>query len=390
MRIGVFHNHYRLRGGEDRAVELEVELLRKAGHEVQLCLVDSGELRGPQGAWLAARAARWSAATARRVGRFLDAHALEVGHVHNFFPLLSPAVHATLRERGVPVVQTLHNYRLVCANGLFLRDGRACEECVAHGPWNAVRHGCYRGSRLQTAVWARATVHHRERGLWSDLVDRFVAPSDFLRRKLVAAGLPAERVVVKPNAVPDPGAPRADGSGALFAGRLSGEKGLHLLLDAWWAMRGAPLTIVGTGPEETALRRAAARIPGVRFTGRLAPDAVQAELARAAYVVAPSLCYENFPLAVAEAFAAGRPVVASRPSAMADLVEHGRTGLLFETGNPEALAAACRRLAANPSLCEALGREARAHYEDHLAPERCTEQLVGIYRGLLAARRSAG
>ncbi len=381
MEIAIFHNRYRQRGGEDRAVDLEAELLRKAGHHVHLFLVDSRSVRGPLAALRAGWDARWSDAMAERVAHFLDAHAVDVGHVHNFFPLLTPSVHATLGERGVPVVQTLHNYRLVCANGLFLRDGSACEECVARGPWNAVRHGCYRGSRLQTAAWARAASHHR--GRWADLVDCFVAPSEFLRRKLVETGLPADRFVVKPNAVPDPGPPRPPGRGAVVVGRLAPEKGLHLLLEAWRELDGEPLTVVGTGPEEEKLRRVAAGVPGVRFTGELEPSRVQDELAAAAFAVAPSLCYENFPLAVAEAFAAGRPVVASHPTAMSDLVEDGRTGLLFERGNARALADACRRLVRDPDRCAVMGHEARAHYEDTLTPQRCTAQLESLYHSLL-------
>jgi len=383
MRVAVFHNHYVYRGGEDAVVDLEVDLLRKAGHEVQLFTVDSREIRTIADRLRAGLGARWNAAMAARVSAFLEEHPVDIGHVHNFFPLLSPAVHEVLGQRGLPVVQTLHNYRFYCANGLFLRAGRPCEECVARGAWHAVRHGCYRGSRLQTAVWAHATAHHRRRGTWSELVDRFVVPSEFARRKLVAAGLPAERFVVKPNPVEDPGEPSWGGRGALYVGRLSPEKGLRLLLEAWAGMDGYPLTVVGTGPEEALLRRRAGSLPGVRFTGELSRDAVRGELERAAFVVAPSIWYENFPLAVAEALAAGRPVVASHPTALSDMIEEGRTGLRFRVGEATSLARACRRLAADPALAEAMGREARLRYEEWLAPERSLERLLAVYRAVL-------
>jgi len=379
MRIAVFHNRYAQRGGEDRAVDFEVECLRKAGHEVHTFLADSRSLGGLGDALQAGWRAGYRPDVAREVDAFLAAHPVDVGHVHNFFPLLSPAVHTALRGRELPVVQTLHNYRLVCANGLFLRDGSPCEDCVSRGPWNAVRHGCYRGSRLQTMAWARATSEQRARGLWTHLVDRFVAPSAFLRDKLVAAGLPRERFVVKPNAVNDPGEPGFGGSGAVFVGRLSPEKGAGLLLEAWKRLEGAPLTIVGAGPEEAELRRAAGRLPNVRFTGELSAEGVRAELASAAFAVVPSLWYENFPLVVAEAFAAGRPVVAARPTAVSDLVQDGATGLHFERGDAAGLAAACRWLAGDRELCERLGREARAHYAEELTPRRCAERLVEIY-----------
>jgi glycosyltransferase involved in cell wall biosynthesis len=379
MRVAVFHNRYAQRGGEDRAVDLEVEGLRKAGHEVHPFLVDSRSLRSTGDVVRAGWRAGWNEETARRVDAFLAAHPVDVGHVHNFFPLLSPAVHTALRGRGVAVVQSLHNYRLVCANGLFLRKGRPCEDCVARGPWNAVRHGCYRGSRAQTLAWARATAEHRARGLWTRLVDRFVAPSAFLRDKLAAAGLPAERMRLKPNAVPDPGEPRWGGRGAVFVGRLSREKGVHVLLEAWKWMGGAPLCIVGTGPEEAALRRRAGTLSNVRFTGELSREGVRGELAAATFAVVPSLWYENFPLVVAEAFAAGRPVVAARPTAVSDLVSDGLHGLHFERGDASSLARACLRLVADPELCEQMGREARAHYEEHLTPQRANERLVEIY-----------
>jgi glycosyltransferase involved in cell wall biosynthesis len=386
VKIAVFHNRYVLRGGEDAAVELETELLRKAGHEVQVVAEDSRAL-GPLPARLrAGLRAHWNEEVFERVAGLASRERFDVGHVHNFFPLLTPAVHAALHRAGVPVVQTLHNYRLFCANGLFLRGGRPCEDCVAAGPWNAVRHRCYRGSALQTAAWAFATSWARRRGAWHDWVDRFVVPGEFARRKLVAAGLPADRVTTRPNAVPDPGEPRWGGHGAVYVGRLSAEKGVHLLLEAWRGLGGYPLALVGAGPEEAALRRRAADLPNVRFAGALPPDAVQAELARAAFSVAPSLCYENFPLAVAEAMAAGRAVVAPYPSALADLVEEGLTGLLFRSGDAASLADACRQLAADHSLAETLGREARERYEETLTPERGLQRLLAIYRDVRAAR----
>jgi glycosyltransferase involved in cell wall biosynthesis len=388
VRVGIFHNAYLWRGGEDAVVAHETELLRKAGVAVESFVVDNREagLDSLAGRLRAGLQARRSPASARRVAGFLDAHPIDLAHVHNFFPLLTPAVHEELHARGIPVVQTLHNYRLFCANGAFLRAGRPCQDCVGAGPWNAVRHGCYRGSRVQTAVWAEATAHHRRRRTFERCVTLFVAPSAFARARLVEAGLDADRVVVKPNAVADPGEPRYGGRGAVYVGRLSEEKGPRLLLEAWRGMDGLPLAIVGTGPLEAELRARAAGIAGVRFTGQLPPEAVQDELRRALFLVAPSLCYESFPLAIAEAMAAGKAAVASQPSAMADWVEPGRTGLLFPSGDAGALARACRELAADPARTEAMGREARARYEDELSPERSLERLLAVYRQALQAR----
>jgi len=388
VRVGIFHNHYVWRGGEDAVVALEAELLRKAGLEVQLFSLDNrdAQLDSLAGRLRAGWRARGSSESARRVAEFLATHPIDVAHVHNFFPLLTPAVHELLHARGIPLVQTLHNYRLFCANGAFLRAGRPCEDCVAAGPWNAVRHACYRGSRVQTAVWAEATAHERRRRTFERCVTLFVAPSAFARNKLAAAGLDPAKIVVKPNPVADPGEPRFGGHGAVYVGRLSEEKGPRLLLEAWRELAGLPLTIVGSGPLEAELRELGSRIPGVRFTGQLPAQGVREQLRAALFLVAPSLCYENFPLAVAEAMAAGTAAVASHPTAMSELVEPGRTGLLFPSGDAKALARACRELAASPARAEAMGREARARYEDELSPERSVARLLELYQRALGRR----
>jgi len=381
LRIAIFHNRYRYRGGEDRVVDTEAELLRKAGHEVHLVCADNrSEIPGAGvGAVRAGLGARFNRASYRRVVDFLAEHTIDVAHVHNFFPLLSPAVHVALSERGIPVVQTLHNYRLLCANGMFLRAGRVCEDCVSRGPWNAVRHGCYRGSRLQTAVWADHTATHRRRGTWQRHVDAFLVPSAFARTKLLAAGLPAARVHVAPNCVPDPGPPAPPGRGAVFVGRLSREKGVHLLLEVWRSMDGAPLVIAGDGPEADSLRAQGASIPGVRFLGRVDGDRVLAALRDAAFAVIPSIWHENQPVALAEAMASGRPTVASSPSALDEWVDHGRTGLRFAMGDAGSLAAACAALLSDPGRAAAMGREARADYEDRLTPDACVRDRLAAY-----------
>jgi glycosyltransferase involved in cell wall biosynthesis len=391
MRIAILHNRYVHRGGEDSVVDMEAELLRKAGHRVELFCVDNareiaGSLLGPVRAGLRAR---WNPAMAERIRELLARHPVDVAHVHNFFPLLSPAVHAALHDRGVAVVQTLHNYRLLCANGMFLRRERACEDCVVRGPWNAVRHGCYRDSRLQTAVWAEQAAWHRRRGTWRRHVDLFTTPSAFAREKLLAAGLPPGRVVVKPNAVADPGEPVFGGRGGVFVGRLSREKGVHLLIEAWRRAGDQPLRIVGDGPEAASLRASAASLSNVHFLGRVDRAGVLAALRAAAFAVVPSIWYENLPVSVAEAFACGRPVIGSHPTALAELVEHGRTGLLFDSGDADSLARACRELLAQPERATRMGREARACYEDRLTPEADLAALESIYARARAVRAAA-
>lgn len=388
LRVGIFHNRYLQRGGEDTASDGEAWLLAKAGHEVHRFTVDNRDALGasPLGPLRTALGAHWNPETPRAVDAFLDEHPLDVAHVHNFFPVLSPSLHWALARRGVPVVQTLHNYRLLCANGMFLRDGKPCEDCVARGPWNALRHGCYRGSRAQTAVWARVIAHHRRRGTWEDAVARFTTPSDFARRKLLRAGIAPERIVVKPNPVADPGPPAPMGEGAVCVGRLSHEKGIDLLLEAWRSQGGAPLSIVGSGPEEARLRAQARGIPGVRFLGEVAHDRALSAIAAAAFVVVPSRWYEIFPMTALEALASGRALVVPRDTALAEIVEPGRTGLHFGFADAADLARACAELLADPARARLLGSEARTVYEDVYAPDPALRRLEALYGSVLAAK----
>jgi glycosyltransferase involved in cell wall biosynthesis len=373
VRIGLFHNRYRYRGGEDTAVEMEAELLAKAGHEVHVLRVDNRAEIGESalGALRTGLRARWNPATPKRVEDFLAEHPVDVAHVHNYFPVLSPSLHAALRACDVPVMQSLHNFRLLCANGYFLRDGRPCEDCVSRGPWNAVRHGCYRGSRLQTAVWSEMTAHHRRRMTWHACVDLFVTPSRFARSRLLQTGIPPERLRVLPLPVLDPGPPSPIGEGALFVGRLSREKGVDLLIDAWRRLEGYPLDIVGVGPEQERLRERAAGVPGVRFVGELSRDRVLAAMADAAFVVAPSCWYEIFGLTVLEAMACGRAVVVSDPTALSELVDPEHSGLLVERGDVESLAQACRALAFDAARTKEMGRRARHRYLREFGLDQC-------------------
>jgi glycosyltransferase involved in cell wall biosynthesis len=385
MRVGIFHNRYIHRGGEDVVVDQEIELLSKAGHEVHVHQVDNREeiARSPLGPLRTAFRARWNPKTVRDVGVFLDAHPIDVAHIHNYFPVLSPSLHATLHGNGVPVVQSLHNFRLLCANGYFLRDERSCEDCVSRGPWNAVKHGCYRGSRVQTAVWAELTAHHRRRGTWESCVDLFLAPSEFARGKLLQTGIPAEQLRVVPNPVLDPGPSNTRGEGAVFVGRLSREKGVHLLIEAWRELDGVPLRIVGAGPESEKLRVQASGMPHVEFLGERPRDGVFAALCAAGFFVAPSDWYEVFGLTVLEAMACGRAAVVPRTTALAELIEPERTGLCFERGDVAALARACRTLAGDPERTHEMGLRARERYEEAFAPDACLAHLESAFESVM-------
>jgi glycosyltransferase involved in cell wall biosynthesis len=382
LRVLLVHERYLQRGGEDTAFEGERDLLRAAGHEVTEYLADNRDVAG-MGRLDLALTTVWSrracGALADLVGRVRP----HVAHFHNTLPLISPAAYQAVRRCGVPVVQTLHNYRLICPGGLLLRGGAPCEACVgAAVPLPGVFHACYRESRAASGVVALMLATHRALRTWTRQVDVYVALTRFARERFVAGGLPAGKLVVKPNSVPDPGPPSgAPRDGVLFVGRMSAEKGADLVLDAWERLpRPGRLTLIGDGPAAPALRSRAERL-GARWLGPLAREAVQAEMKRAATLVLPSRLYEGgLPLVVIEAFAASLPVLALRLGAMAELVEDGRTGWLVRPGDPVALASALQEALDHPALALERGARAREVYRREHTPEVNLRRLLAVYR----------
>ena len=386
MRILVVHNGYQKHGGEDVVVEAEERLLRAHGHSVVRYRRHNEELRGrgPLGILTAGMQTVWSKASAREVAALLAKEKPGVVHFHNIFPLISPAAYYACAEANVPVVQTLHNYRLLCPGAYFLRDGRVCEECLGRSvPWPGVVHGCYRESRAATAAVATMLAVHRVMKTWREKVGVYIALSDFARKKFIEGGLPGERIVVKPNFVdPDPGLKCGAGEYALYVGRLSVEKGLRVLLGAWGRLQEKiPLRIAGDGPlkEEIAAEIKTRELSSVELLGRRAPSEIVSLMQGARFLVLPSVCYENFPLAVAEAFACGLPVIASRLGSMAEIVADGDTGLHVAPGDSAELAAKADWAWRNPGRLQELGKAGRQEYVSKYGPEQNYKRLMGIF-----------
>nr|WP_237182009.1 glycosyltransferase [Rhodothermus bifroesti] len=305
----------------------------------------------------------------------------QVVHIHNTFPLASPAVIHAAKAEKLPVVMTLHNYRLLCVNALFFRQGRVCEDCLGHLPWRGVVHGCYRDSRAASAVVAGMLTFHRLLGTW-DMVDRYIVLTEFSRQKFIRAGFPPEKLVVKPNFVhPDPGVGAGKGGYALFVGRLSPEKGVGTLLKAWESLGGrVPLKIVGDGPLAQEVSLTTQRIQGVEWLGRKDLEEVYALMGDAAFLVFPSEWYEGFPRVIAEAFAKGLPILVTAVGSQGSIIDDGRTGLLFCPGDPEDLAAKVEWLLAHPRDLARMRQEARAEYEAKYTAERNYQMLMEIYQ----------
>jgi glycosyltransferase involved in cell wall biosynthesis len=381
MKVLLCHNHYQQPGGEDQVFNDEEELLRAYGHRVVHYIRHNDDIAVMSMLDVAKRTL-WNRQTYDDLSVLIAATRPDVMHCTNTFALISPAAYDAAHDMGIPVVQSLHNFRLLCPNALMLRDGAACEDCLGKMlAWPGIARGCYRGSRLQTATLAGMVAWHRWRGTWVEKVDRYIALAEFAREKFIAGGLPAEKIVVKPNFVPGtPQVGHGEGGYALFVGRLSEEKGLATLLDAWKLLPGEPqLKIVGDGPLGDLAQQATCTDHRIKWLGRRSPEEVQQLMAPASCLLVPSICYENCPKALLEAFAVGTPVIASRLGAMAEFVAHEQTGLHFTAAAPDELAAAVTRLTCDDALRAKMRLAARAEYETHYTPAANYEMLMGIY-----------
>lgn len=383
MRILIAHNAYQQRGGEDSVVENECRLLREAGHDVDLLLVSNDVIKGIGATLKAAAEVTYSDAGRRMVADRIRAFRPDVLQVHNFFPRLTPAVYDAARDAGVPVVQTLHNFRITCASATLFRDGKICETCISSSPYQAVIHRCYRNSSAASLALSHMISVHRRRNTWARKVDRFFALTNFAKTKFIEAGVPADRIVVKPNFAPDRGERRTAGQrrGALFVGRLSAEKGIAELVAAWKGMP-HPLKVIGTGPLEARLRGVAPET--VTFLGAMTADRVAVEMSEAAALVVPSTCYEGFPVVVAEAFAAGLPVAVSRLGGLPEIVRDNETGRHFAYDSPAEMREAVKQLLENPEIVNKLGRNARRRYEDCFSAAAVLAILERTYQDVVA------
>jgi glycosyltransferase involved in cell wall biosynthesis len=392
MRILVAHNKYQFSGGEDAVVRDEIELLRRHGHSVELLEQNNDGIHGLRGKLTASASIFYSASSRRRIKQTIRDFRPDIFHVHNWFPMLSPSIFLEADASTVPVVQTLHNFRMLCANALLHRNGAICTDCVGKSfPVDGIVHGCYRGSRAGSAIVTTAYAFHRLLRTW-DAVDLFIAVSDFEHKILVDGGLPADKVIVKPHFV-DSGpwnpekAERHAEDVALFVGRLSPEKGVRTLLSAWSTGQ-VPfrLKIIGDGPMVGEVRSCVATNDGVEYLGPQRPDAVYREMEKAKFLVFPSECFETFGRTVAEAFSRGTPVLAADIGAVRELVEEGVTGYRFQAGEVDALVAGALRFTAVEEY-EQMRFNCHELFSSKYAAEVNYELFMKIYAKAIAARK---
>jgi glycosyltransferase involved in cell wall biosynthesis len=391
MKIILVHNHYQLPGGEDRVFSQERQLLESHGHEVVVYQRSNKELLAysPLQKLSLPKQLVWARDAHRQILALLRQERPHLVHVHNTFVQISPSIFAACREAGIPVVQTLHNFRLLCPAATFFRDGKICEECSESSLWRGVQHACYHQSHGATAAIALMLTVHRKARTWVDGVSLYIALTQFSRGKFTRGGLPAEKIMVKPNFVaPDPGEKNGGGHGAIFVGRLSPEKGIKTLLRAWRQLRTrVPLLIVGDGPMRGELEKMALelRLSQVTFLGQVSHAVAQAAIKNSQMLILPSECYENFPLTIIEAFSCGAPVVCSRLGAMQEIVSDGATGLHFTPGSPEELAERVAWAWDHPRQVKEMGSTARLEYEQKYTAEINYAALMSIYDQALSA-----
>lgn len=375
MKILVAHNAYHYRGGEDTVVDAEVAMLRRNGHDVLLYRRDNADItQMPR--WRTALNTFWSRRTVDEIGRLQSGFRPDLIHAHNTFPLISASLYGIAERLRVPVVQTLHNFRLVCPQAMLIRNGRSCMDCVGHWPWRGVMHRCYRGSLPQTAVTAGMLAMHRLAGTWRHRVTRYIVLNQMCREIFIEGGLPPERMSIKPNFVERCGVPDWEArAGGVFVGRLSPEKGLDTLARAMQRLPGTTIDVYGKGP----LQEMAENCDGLRYCGFADGKLLRQRIASAAFLVMPSTGIESFGLAAIEAFACGTPVIASRQGGLREIVEHRRNGLLVAPGDAEDLAWAIDYAQKHPDEMRRMGMEAYQAYLAHYTPERNYDTLLRIY-----------
>ena len=392
MKILTVHNVYQQPGGEDVVFEAEGRLLSRYGQDVVAFREDNASIQTEsisQSLRLATRTI-WSRSSYHKLADVISHFRPDVAHFHNTFPLISPSAYYACRQAGIPVVQTLHNYRLFCPNASFFRAGRPCEECLDHGLARSVRYGCYRGSRSASAVVASMLSVHRLLRTWADAVDRYVVLSSFARDKFIQAGLPASKMIVKPNFLEaEPGLGVHSGGYALFVGRLAEEKGIATLLEAWTRLSDIALVIAGQGPMQPQIEQyVQQRTPGnARYAGHVSREEISRLMKNSNFLIFPSRWYEGFPMTIAEAYACGTPVIASRLGAMAEIIDDGRTGLHFTPGDADDLARKVEWAWTHPNEMRDMGRNARSEYETKYTAERNYTMLVDVYQQAIQEAR---
>jgi len=383
-KILIGHNYYQQPGGEDGFFRSEIAMLKDFGHEVCVYQRHNNEIKSDILSRLShAASLRFSKSSYDQMRSLIRSFKPDVAHFHNIFFVMTPAVLYACKDEGVPVVVSLHNFRLMCINGLFFRDGKPCEDCLHGSRGSGIVHRCYRGSWAFSTIATDMINYHWRRKTWDNIVDHFVVETEFTKGKYVQAGISSAKITVLPNFIEKPSHNTQDkGAYALYVGRLSQEKGIDVLLKAWRHVKGIPLYIVGQGPMQKEVEAYIKHhgLTQVKVLGYLENEDCRRVLAQAKFLIVPSLCYENFPRVVVEAYACGVPVLASRLGTMEEIVEEGTTGALFSPNDAQDLAGKAMDLIRDDNKFAQLCINARQVYDLKYTPARHYEGLMKVYQ----------
>jgi glycosyltransferase involved in cell wall biosynthesis len=389
MKILLIHNYYQERGGEDTVFEAEIDLLRQNNQLVESLYSENTTISTQWDKLRTGIFSIYNPFSALEVSKKITEFQPDIIHVHNFFPMISPAIFSVAKHHRIPVVMTLHNFRLICPNALLYRDGQVCESCIDKViPWEGIRHACYRNSALQTASLGIMTAFHKLAGTWQNDVDCYITLNSFARGRILNSSLKLkpQQVVVKPNFVFEPESPYDDAVEKedffLFVGRLSQEKGVQVMLDSF-IQNGKPLKIIGKGPLQTIVEESVSNYANVNYLGFLGRDDILKYLVKARALVLPSTCYENFPMTILEAFSAGTPVITSRNGGLPDIVTEDFNGLLATPGCADSLSGQVEKMASTTDYMQ-FCRNARDTYLEKYTPQKNYEMLMTIYSNVLS------
>jgi glycosyltransferase involved in cell wall biosynthesis len=391
MKILIIHNHYQIIGGEDGVMKNEVALLKSYGHELTLYTVDNESITSFSNKLLTLLGVPFSFTSYRKTLEVLLEKQPDVVHVHNYFPLLSPSIFYACNKLKVPVVHTLHNYRAVCPTALLMHSGKLNETSIKHSSWWTVTKRVYRDSFFGSLSLACMVELHKLMGTWQTKVGRFIALTEFSRQKYMEAGWPAAKILVKPNFIEDPfdtaTTVHKDGGYALYVGRLSEEKGIDILLDAWSRVD-LPLKVIGDGPLKSSVESNA--LSSVEYLGLKKKDEVLELVKNADFIIMASTWYEGFPMVLVEAFACGTPALVACLGSMKEIVIPNKIGLHFEAGNADDLAEKVQWMIDNPAEVKKMGANARKEYLAKYTPEKNYEMLMDIYQQAIMECKNDG
>lgn len=383
MRILLIHNKYQQPGGEDAVFHAEAELLERHGHSVQALVYDNTQIRTMLDKLLSGFKTIYNPASARSLRQKIRAFHPDIIHVHNFVPLASPAIFFVAKKHKIPVVATLHNYRLLCPSATLFHNNKIYEESIRSiFPWHAVIKGVYRNSVMQTTAVALMTTLHHLMGTWKRKIDVYIALTEFAKEKFTGSAIAIDenKIIVKPNFVKDYGAgnPRRKDF-FLYVGRLTEEKGIRILLKAA-ALLKFPLVIIGEGPLGHVVKDAAQKNPNIHYLGFMKKEQVVTYMKSCRSLIFPSIWYEGFPVTIAEALCTGTPVIASALGCIREIITHRFNGLHFEAGSETALAAAITEITNDALLAQRLSENARLTYRKYYTVAQNYQQLMKIYQ----------